>query len=784
MQPTLIINTEKRTKELGDLFGIFFEDINHAADGGLYAELIQNGSFEFCPLDNENYDSMTAWEVFGEGVVPTIRTASPLFKENPHYLQLELNRHEAGVRNLGYGRGIVLKSGGVYHFSCRIRRHEGLCGSLRISLQDEKGHYLCSESRELSTIKDGWQKLSLTLVPKKDVNAAKMEICFNAEGFADIDTVSLMPEDVFTGKTDGLRRDIAELLAELRPKFMRFPGGCLVPDGVLEADARNSMYRWKNTVGPRESRPARRNNWGYNQSLGIGFYEYFTFCEDIGAEAIPVVSAGNRRDQRVPPEELQEFIDDALDLIAFANEPAESKWGKIRAEMGHPEPFCLKYIAIGNEEVGETFFNLYPAFHKAIRERYPEIKIANSGSPFAAGAEYDRGWNSAREQGSDLVDEHYYQSPEWFLANSDRYDSFDPNGPKVFLGEYASWGSTWYNALAEAAYMTHLEKAPAVALACYAPLLCRREYVNWQPDLIWYDGESAYGTPGYYVQKLFMNHQGSDELEAVTLDMPETARISGPPISGGVYFDGNRGQCELTDIRIENTDSGEALLPGNLTAEGTGYLQLAENISWENYSVSFKVKRISPDPENMRRGAVSMRLLFGRHDDANTLRWDIGGWANHDSVIGEDINGRNSCLNQSLFSVNPGQEYSMRLVVCGRRIEAYIDGRLTNSTQSRLPVIEPFYYAASTNRDSGELIVKLVNLNDSPRFITIRLDGGASRYSGTLYSIGTLPLDAENSIENPNRVSIKEEKTTAGSCFPVKLPAHSLQVYRLSPCRE
>ena len=290
----------------------------------------------------------------------------------------------------------------------------------------------------------------------------------------------------------------------MHPKFMRFPGGCLVHDGALDPDARDAQYRWKNTVGPIEERPARRSNWGYHQTLGLGFYEYFQLCEDIGAKPLPVISPGYdpHHGRAAEPDEMQYFIDEALDLIEFANGEPSTKWGGLRAQLGHPEPFGMEYLGIGNEEVGEGFFERYKIVADAVRARYPEIKLIGTAGPFAAGGEYERGWRHAREDGADFVDEHYYMTPEWFLANHHRYDAFPADGPKVFLGEYASWGNTWYNALCEASYMLGLERnAKAVGLSCYAPLFANADYVNWKPDMIWFDKEKSFGTANYHVQK-------------------------------------------------------------------------------------------------------------------------------------------------------------------------------------------------------------------------------------------------------------------------------------------
>ena len=294
-----------------------------------------------------------------------------------------------------------------------------------------------------------WNHYEAEITAQETTTAGNLSIYIEAVGRLYLDMVSLFPQKTFMQQRNGLRADIATLLADLKPRFMRFPGGCLVHDGSINAEDRDSLYRWKNTIGVLEERPARRNNWGYNQTLGLGYYEYFCFCEEIGAKPLPVLPAGYdpHHQRKVPFDQLDEWIQEALDLISFANDDASAQWGRIRCELGHPEPFGLEYIGIGNEEVGEGFFERYPYFHKAIKEKYPDIQIIASSGPFAAGGEYEKGWNCARSNHADLVDEHYYMAPEWFLANHHRYDSFDENGPKVFLGEYASWGNTWYNAL-------------------------------------------------------------------------------------------------------------------------------------------------------------------------------------------------------------------------------------------------------------------------------------------------------------------------------------------------
>jgi len=727
--PKLKIDTTKSVKKLDDLFGIFFEDINHAVDGGLYAELLQNGSFEFCALDNPKYHGLSAWEKLERGAVikNMIRSGSPAFDANPNYLQMQIlgDTGCAGLRNTGYHNGFPVAIGEEYIFSCYARAHDDYKGDIHINVESLEGELLAGA--KLPALDASWKKYELKLRAHSAFKAAALTIMASGEGFFDIDMVSLKPADAFLNI---FRKDIAALLMDLKPKFMRFPGGCLVADGSPDANDRCSLYRWKNTIGALETRPSRRNSWGYNQSLGIGFYEYFLFSEAIGAEPIPVLPVCKINGHPVPMDEIQELIDDAIDLISFANDDADSEWGAKRAAMGHPAPFNLKYLALGNEEVGEPFFKLYPLFHQAIKKHYPEIKLVNSGSPFAASTEYDRGWASARENNSEYVDEHFYQAPEWFIANMDRYDSFEKT-PKVFLGEYATWGNTYYNALAEAAFMTHLEKAPAVGLACYAPLLCNADYINWKPDLIWFNQEKAYGTANYYVQKLFMNHQGTDELSVTCSDFPSPPAPEDSPISDDIKFDSKKGNCEITDIvKSKNADG---------------------------YTLSFKANKTDSMPFAVKFGDYS---------------WQIGGWANNDSIIDHTVNGRNSVLHQTIFSVERGKTYDCKMRVSGRKIETWIDGKLMNTAIDRLPVIQPLYYAAS--KDGNDIFIKAVNLSDKDIDVEISLNQKV--ISGIALCLSGYSHDDENSFDEPKRIIPTESafEFNGKHCFP----KHSVSVLR------
>ncbi len=771
------IDAGKKGDHLGDLFGIFFEDLNHAADGGLYAELVQNRSFEFAPIDNPGYHGLTAWEKIerdGEARL-LIETGKPVSNKNPHYLAVDVifPGKDVGVQNLGFNTGIPLEKGAAYYFTCYAKREQDPEQPVRVSLRNKEGEEYASREIFLS---QEWTKYELELTAPCTDHSGRLALTVQGRGKVYFDFVSLFPKDTFKGRKNGMRKDIAEKLAQLKPKFMRFPGGCLVHDGSLDADVRDSQYRWKNTIGPLEDRPARRSNWGYNQTLGLGFFEYFQFCEDIGAKPIPVLPAGYdpHHHRAAPMDKLKPWIDDALDLIEFAGGDSSTPWGRKRIELGHEEPFQLEYMGIGNEEVGEDFFERYAVIHKAVKERYPGIKIINTSGPFAAGGEYDRGWRSARENRSDLVDEHYYCAPEWFLANHHRYDSFLKEDPKVFLGEYASWGNTFYNALVEASYMTGLERnAKAVALACYAPMLCNADYVNWRPDLIWFNNHQVYGTANYYVQKLFMHHQGDRLLEISAEEVPENIMITGEPdrISGKIVLESNQSVMECYDISITNEDTGEIQSLGSCTLDKDQAKVLAD-ISCNNYTVRLRAEK--------KEGLKGFRINFGRKDDKNKCIWELGGWQNQDNIIGENIGGRNSVLSQYQFSMEQDREYLYELRVAGRNIQTRVDGQDYHKVFNQPAVIEPLYYSASIEEKTGDIIIKAVNVTDRDLRTAIEVKN-TNPVKGCIHSMEGYELEAMNGFAEPEAV-IPQEKMMVikeGS-FEYEFVKHSVTVIRLS----
>ncbi len=791
VQGTLTVHTGRQGAPLGDLFGIFFEDLNHAADGGLYAELIRNRSFEFDPIDHPSFHALTAWDKVerGQGTGElAIEDKHPMNVRNGHYAVIDVEKAGDGVGllNAGFNSGVPLRQGESYRFFFYGRRDSGSSAlPVKVALEGQDGSVYGEAS--FSVDSDEWTKYEAVIEADRTDFSSRLTLTVHSPGKLYVDMVSLFPLRTFRERTNGLREDIAVMLADLKPKFMRFPGGCLVHDGSLNAEDRNSMYRWKNTIGPIEQRPARRNNWRYNQTLGLGYYEYFLFCQDIGAKPIPILPGGYDPHHKriVPLDELQPWIDDALDLIEFANGHTDTVWGAIRAELGHPEPFGLEYIGIGNEEVGEPFFERYAYFHKAIKAKHPDIQIINSSGPFAAGGEYERGWKSARDNRSDLVDEHYYQSPEWFIANCDRYDHFKADDPKVFLGEYASWGNTYYNALAEAAFMTGLEKnAHAVGLACYAPMLCNVDYVNWKPDLIWFNNHEVFGTANYYVQQLFMHHQGDHLLAVEASGFPASKQPAPKPINGLIELASDASEVRYSDVSLTNDDTGEIIAYEGWTAEltdtesaragGTANPAVAlGETDWENYTLRVKAVKLS--------GPRGFIIYVGKEDERNYLFWEISGWQNQDSTISTRINGRGSCLTQSLFTVESGVQYELALEVKGRRLRAYIDGELIHETVDRLPVIEPLYYSASVDNASGDVIVKVVNLqeHDFPAAIELADQPAASRHAD-IWELSGYGLEEENSFEKPAYIRPEERKLTIGEQgFQHVFPKHSLTVFRI-----
>jgi alpha-L-arabinofuranosidase len=548
------------TKKLGapvqpTMYGIFFEDINYAADGGLYAELVKNRSFEFP-------NAFTGWDISGK---VTLMNDGP-FERNPHYVRLAPSGHSdkhTMIENHGFF-GMGVKGGQEYRFSVWARVPDGGKAKLWVDLVDnatmDEDQKLGNAGVEVSGKE--WKKYTAIIKPKRTFAKAHLRVWGDSKVTTDLEHVSLFPVDTWKGRENGMRKDLAQALNDMRPGVFRFPGGCIVEGTDLA-----TRYQWKNTVGPVENRPLNENRWHYTftsryfpdyyQSYGLGFFEFFQLCEDFGSEALPVISCGlscqfqnpdpTKPGVHVAIEDLEPYIQDALDLIEFANGPADSKWGKVRADMGHPAPFNLKFLGVGNEQwdydeehggFGPVFTARLKKFSDAIRKKYPNIKLIGTTGPNSEGWDFDLLQPRMKELKVDLYDEHYYRNEEWFLTHGLRYDSYDRKGPKVFAGEYACHGSNkhkwnhYYTSLLEAAHMTGIERnADIVHMATYAPLFAHVEGWQWRPDAIWYDNLRMFKSVSYYVQQLYAMNKGSHVLSLTMNKKP----VAGQPGQDGLF---------------------------------------------------------------------------------------------------------------------------------------------------------------------------------------------------------------------------------------------------------
>ncbi|MBR6180811.1 MAG: carbohydrate binding domain-containing protein [Prevotella sp.] len=513
-----------QTKKLGaviqpTMYGIFFEDINFGADGGLYAEMVQNRSFEFP-------SRLMGWDVFGN---VELRDDRPAFPNNPHYVAITDPKHahkRSGIENRGFF-GMGFKKDLRYDFSVYARLHDAGSKPARIRVELVNSRNGIIKDEKITIDSRDWKKYTCSITPNITDPKGLMRIFLESAEGVDLDHVSLFPSDNW----NGLRADLVKDLEELHPGIFRFPGGCIVEGTDLA-----TRYQWKNSVGQVENRPLNENRWNYTfphrmypnyfQTYGMGFYEFFLLSEKIGAEPLPVISCGlacqfqnDDIKAHVALDQMQPYIDDALDLIEFANGGTDTKWGKLRADMGHPAPFNLKQIGVGNEQWGELYPERLELFINAIRSKYPKMLICGSSGPSADGKDFDYGWKEMKRLKVDLVDEHYYKPPQWFFENAGRYDNYDRKGPKVFAGEYAAHGrgarevNNWEAALSEAAFMTGLERnADVVYQATYAPLFAHVEGWQWKPDLIWFDNLTSARTPNWYVQMLYGTNKGTNVL--------------------------------------------------------------------------------------------------------------------------------------------------------------------------------------------------------------------------------------------------------------------------------
>ncbi len=616
----LTVQVDKPIAEIQPtMWGIFFEDINFGADGGLYAELVKNRSFEFAhPLMGWTEQKYDRFSLNKESGFASIFNHGDEEASGARFARVTANADKGyGLTNEGF-RGMGIKKDMQYNFSLWARQHEGNT-SLRVELVDEQGNVIGGTT--VSPTGNQWKEYTASFKATATAAKAKLNVWFDGKGAVDVDMISLFPQDTWKERPKGLRADLVQLLADMKPGFLRFPGGCIVEGRDLA-----TRYQWKKTVGKIEDRELIVNRWNtefnhrpapdYFQSFGLGFFEYFQLSEDIGASPLPILSCGMacqfNTAELVPMDELDPYIQDALDLIEFANGPVTSTWGKLRADMGHAAPFNLKFIGVGNEQWGPHYIDRYKVFTKAIKDKYPSIVIVSSVGPFPDGELFDYAAKELKELNAEIVDEHYYRNPEWFLENSNRYDNYDRKGPKIFAGEYAAQSvatvspdnkNNWKCAMSEAAFMTGLERnADMIYMASYAPLFAHAEGWQWTPDLIWFDNLRSYGTPNYYVQKLFANNKGTHALSILS----GTEKMNG---KNGLYasavWDKNTKEiivkvvnvsdkAQTTDIQLSTgkkvSSNGGLLLLKSENLDGVNSLDNPTQISPQEQPIKLKGK--------------------------------------------------------------------------------------------------------------------------------------------------------------------------------------------------
>ncbi len=737
------------------LFGIFFEDINCSADGGLCPERVRNRSFE-------DADTPEHWAAVGPADI-AVDTADPLYPETPRSLRVVAAGPGGGAVNPGYW-GMALRRGERYTLTLAARG----TGTLSARLENADGSVVYARARA-AALTEGWQTFRTVLKAGGTDPRARLAIVGDRAGTFWLDAVSLLPSRTWKGH--GLRPDLCEMLAALRPAFVRFPGGCWV-----EGDTMATAYRWKETLGD----PARRrplwNLWGYHAAHGLGFHEYLVLCEDLGAEPVFCINAGMSHKEVVPLERMGEFVQDALDAIEYANGPADSTWGSRRAQAGHPEPFGLKYLEIGNENGGPAYRERWTLFHKAIKDRYPEVRlIANVWDGYPASPT------------PDLVDEHYYNTAEFFAAQAGRYDRRDRAGPRVFVGEYAVTAGCGQGnlraALGEAAFMTGLERnADVVVMASYAPLFANVNHKRWNPDLICFDSSRAYGVPSYYVQKLFAENRG-ERILPVEIQAPrDLVRVQGGPIGLGTWAT----QAEFRDVRVTQGDrvlfasdftrgtEGWRLVRGRWQArdgalqqldDARGTLAVVGEPDWTDYTLTLKARKLG--------GAEGFLISFRMQGEAGKSWWNLGGWGNvrhgleMDGVSVPDVPG----------SIETGRWYDIRIEWSANRVRCFLDGTPIHDAEIHVP--PPLHVSAT--RAGDEVILKTVNMAPAPLETQVELHGAASVSPGARAMVLTAADPAaENTLEQPTRVApVAVPVSCAGTAFQHTFPAHSLTVLRI-----
>lgn len=752
------------------LFGIFFEDINLSADGGLDPELVRNGSFE----DAETPQYWTFVSKAGSEI--SIDNSKPLNPLNRRSLRVTLNGGAQLVNEGYWGMNIVKDDGYVLKFAARAA--DGFDGTVSVKLLGADGRELATG--QVSGITPEWSYHTLALSSSAGDPKARLELDFSGKGTLFLDMVSLMPRK--TWKSSGLRVDLAEAMAALKPAFFRFPGGCFV-----EGEDMAHMYHWKTTIGDIALRTPLFNLWKYNSSNHLGLYEYFQLAEDLGAEPVFCINAGMSHTENVPMDQMEQRVQDSLDAIEYANGPVDSVWGGVRARNGHPEPFNLKYLEIGNENGGAPYFERWPLFVKAIKQKYPGIILI---------ADYWGGY--PKQPMPEIVDEHYYDTPEWFMRQADRFDTYDRKGPKIFVGEYAvtklTGNGNLRGAIGEAAFMTGMERnSDLVVMSDYAPLFCNANHRRWPINLINFDSSRWFGTPSYYVQKMFAENRGT-----VVLPMQvESPTIAEPPSSGRFGVGTWRSSAEFKEIKVTAPD-GKVLFASDFSKgldgwetfgkEGEWSVQdgvlrqaasqakeiraLTGDKSWTDYTITLKARKIG--------GRDGFLIPFHIQENDERMWWNIGGNDNTQHTLGSD-----AAKHSIPGSVETGRWYDIRLEIRGNSAKGWLDGKLVQEVESLRPLLRSLAASATRDEKSGEIVLKVVNNADSPLETEVDLQG-AGQLSGTGNAI-VLTSDHstdENTFAEPKKVLPKTEPLNfSGNQFTRSFPGNSVTILRI-PIRK
>lgn len=774
-----------------ELIGAFFEDINFGADGGLYAELVQNRSFEYHVVSGYvAYAPLTAWSLVGTNGSMQIENTGPLNENNTRYLKLTLTTTgvENGIRNSGFS-GIPVTAGETYDFSVYLRSDADFSEPLRVRLENTAGDVLGMDS--IDGITSEWSRHTLEIKCGQTANTASLNLVTTGSGTLYFDMVSLFPRNTFNNRKNGLRKDLAQAVADLKPKFLRFPGGC-----ITHGRGNDNAYRWKSTIGDVAERKPNWNLWGYHQTYGLGFFEFFQFSEDIGAKPLPVLPLGIscqfREREIIPLNEMNPWIQDAVDLIEFANGDTTTVWGKVRADMGHPGPFNLEYLCLGNEEEDiPEFRTRFVMMADSVKKAYPEIKIIGTSGTAASGPTYNSLWEFSREQGLYAVDEHYYMAPSWFLLNTHRYDNFNRTGPKVFIGEYASQDDRLANAIAEAAYLTGVEKnSDIIQFTCYAPLFCRENLSSytWNPDLIRFDNTRVVRTASYYVQQLCGVHAG-DEYISSSVSYEEGFSAASNEYTGSIGVGTWNTKADFDELKLvcgdqvlvdENFDAGATnwtVASGTFNASGGVYSQTSTQqpavslfktpIDTSVYTFTLKARKTS--------GAEGFLIPFGYLNSQNFYWLNIAGWNNTLHAVEKSTNGSKSMLVSKSGSITSNVWYDIKIEISKSAAKFYLNNELLFEIAAPAG---PVTASVSKDYETSELILKLVNSGSSPVSTLINIKGPRiSQYAKVITLSGA--ASQRNSLSSPDLIVPQESTVPVFNSFTYILPGNSLQVFRI-----